>query len=212
MTQKSEPASQRGVLTPSVPWDIGRRSQRQRILAAMAASCAEKSYALTTIADIVSGASISRATFYKHFENKQACFAAAAEGFVDDLRDAALAERRPQQPLAESLSDMIGAVLERLVAKPALAKLLLIEAPYVDLEIVQSSRDLVVGALSAEAGPARGSADPEIAFGRAKLLIADYLAADKADQLPSLLPELLYIALLPYRGQEAALHEAGFGR
>src|SRR4249919_64194 len=59
-----------GVLDPTIPIDIGEQSQRQRIIDAMIESCAEKTYAATTIADIVKRASISRTTFYKRFPNK----------------------------------------------------------------------------------------------------------------------------------------------
>ena len=61
------------VLRPTIPVDIGERSQRQRILDAMIDSCAEKTYAATTITDIVARAHISRTTFYKHYEDKRAC-------------------------------------------------------------------------------------------------------------------------------------------
>ena len=47
-----EPAGA-AVLTPSLPWDVAVRSQRERILKAIARSCAEKTFAETTIADIV---------------------------------------------------------------------------------------------------------------------------------------------------------------
>jgi AcrR family transcriptional regulator len=65
------------VLRPTTPVDIAERSQRQRILDAMIDSCAEKTYAATTITDIVARARISRTTFYKHYDDKRACFDAA---------------------------------------------------------------------------------------------------------------------------------------
>ena len=52
----------------------------------MAKSCAEKSFSATTIADIVGHASISRATFYKHFGNKRDCFDATAKVFLTELQ------------------------------------------------------------------------------------------------------------------------------
>jgi AcrR family transcriptional regulator len=203
-----------GVLTPSLPQDIGVRSQRQRILEAMAKSCAEKTYSATTIADIVGCASISRGTFYKHFSNKQECFYATADTFLVDLQGtAAIAHARSEGDLpAEAVRDAIAAVLDGLASRPAQAKMLLVEAPIVDPEIVRRYRDSVIEAVEGQlraggiAGGAR--ANPEIAFGRAKLLIADYVAAGQVKELPTLLPELVYIALLPYAGQDAALAQA----
>lgn len=182
----------------------------------MAASCAEKSFSATTIADIVGHASISRATFYKHFANKRECFDATAESFLDELRDAAADAYSPEASPAEAVHDVAEAALEHLSAKPAHASLLLVEAPTVDPEIVRGYREIAVQALESclksDGRTPRAGADPEIAFGRAKLLAAGYLATGKVKQLPSLLPEVVYIALLPYLGQEAALKEAGITR
>jgi AcrR family transcriptional regulator len=201
------------VLTPSVPQDIGIRSQQQRILEAMAKSVAEKSIAATTIADIVGCASISRATFYKHFSNKQECFCATADAFLKELQGAAvIAYARSEDSPIASVRDVIVAVLELLAAKPDYTKLLLVEAPIVDPEIVRRYRNFAIGALAKQLTAADGTrgaaADPEIAFGRAKVLIADYVAAGQIEDLPSLLPEMVYIALLPYAGQDAALEQA----
>lgn len=205
------------VLTPSVPPDIGARAQQQRILAAMAKSVAEKSISATTIADIVGCASISRATFYKHFSNKQECFYATADAFLAELQGAAaVAYASSQDSPVDSVRDVIAAVLELLSAKPDYAKLLLVEAPIVDPEIVRRYRKFVMTALekqlAAMDSARRAEADPEIAFGRAKVLIADYVAAGQVEDLPSLLPELVYIALLPYAGQETALAQARLSR
>jgi AcrR family transcriptional regulator len=216
MRQKSESASERGVLTPAVPWDIGHRSQRQRILKAMATSCAEKSFSATTIADIVGHASISRATFYKHFANKRECFDATAESFLDELRDAAAEVHSSEDSPTEAVRNGAESVLEHLAAKPAYANLLVVEAPTVDSQIVRDNREIVVQSLESllksNGRTLRAGADPGIAFGRAKLLVADYVAAGKVKQLPSILPEIVYITLLPYLGQEGALAEAGITR
>lgn len=206
-----------GILTPSIPPDIGVQAQRRRILEAMAKSCAEKTFSATTIADIVNHASISRGTFYKHFTNKQECFYATADTFLQELQGAAAIACAQSEDLpTETIRAVIAAVLEALAAKPEQAKLLLVEAPLVDPEIVRRYRNFVMAALERQlraAGiPKQGQADPEIAFGRAKVLIADYVAADQIEQLPSLLPELVYIALLPHAGQKMALEQAEASR
>jgi hypothetical protein len=116
----------------------------------------------------------------------------------------------------ELVRDVIAALLELLAAKPDYTKLLLVEAPIVDPEIVRRYRSFAMAGLdkqlAAEDGARQAEADPEIAFGRAKVLIADYVAAGQVEDLPSLLPELVYIALLPYAGQAAALEQAQLTR
>jgi AcrR family transcriptional regulator len=203
-----------GVLTPTIPQDIGVRSIRQRILAALARSCAEKTFACTTIADIVAGASVSRATFYKHFENKRECFDAAAEEFLGELHAAASDVGSESATPSEATREAAAALLRRLAEKPAFARLLLVEAPVVNPAILPRCRGLVVDAMEGRwrrtKTPSRPGADPGIAFGRANVLLAEHLSADADDDdLASLLPEVLYIALLPYTGQDKALELAG---
>jgi AcrR family transcriptional regulator len=203
-----------GVLTPTIPQDIGARSIRQRILGAMAKSCAEKTFACTTIADIVAGASISRATFYKHFENKGECFDAAAEEFMIELRGVALEASSASEAPSEATRDAISAILQRLSEKPAFARLLLMEAPNVNPSIVPRCRDLVIDAMDNRWRKAkttdRSGPDARIAYGRANVLLADHLSGGDGDgHLTSLMPEVLYIALMPYIGQDKALELAG---
>jgi AcrR family transcriptional regulator len=206
-----------GVLDPSVPQDIGAQARRWRILCAMADACAEKSFAKTTIADIVSRASISRATFYKLFRNKRECFDEAVEAFVEELEETAAEARADAEPGLDTLERVVAAVLDLLAARPSHAKLLLIEAPTVDPSVIGRYRSMVLGALRGQWGSGRGDgeppgADPSIAFGRAQVLLADHVAAGRADRLPALLPEVMYVALLPFVGQEEALGHAKLGR
>lgn len=205
-------ASEPGVLTPSIPRDIGPRSQRRRILQSMAASCAEKTFSATTIADIVGHASISRATFYKHFTNKRECFEAAADNFLAELQGVAAGAHSSEDSYVDSVRGVTGAMLEHLAARPAQANLLLVEAPIVDPEIIRRMRNLALDAMATqpqvERSAGRPFADPEIAFGRTTVLIADFLAAGRVGELPGLLPELVYIALLPSLGHRAALDQA----
>lgn len=50
---------------------------RTRLIMGLAHALAEKSYAETTIADIVRHTQVSKRTFYEHFPDKEACFLAA---------------------------------------------------------------------------------------------------------------------------------------
>lgn len=204
------------IFLPSVPFDIGARTQRQRIFVAMAASCAEKTFSATTIADIVGRANISRATFYKHFQNKLECFYATVDSFLTELRNVAVGVHSSSDGSpTDAVREAITAVIERLAAKPDHAKLLLVEATVIDTEIVRSYRDLTIEALGSQvpAGDARGvGSDPEAAFGSAIVLVAGHLGAGQGENLVSLTPELVYIALLPYVDQETALAQARLSR
>jgi AcrR family transcriptional regulator len=213
MTPEPGYSQENGILTPRIPWDIAVRNQEERIMRAMATNCAEKTFVGMTIADIVGTAGISRATFYKHFANKAECFHAAVERFVAELQHTAgKATASASGSQVDRIRAAAAAVLEQLSAEPDSTTLLLIEAPTVDPEIVRRYRRLTLDALAAamttDSPSNRSGADPELAFGRAKVLLAEYVTAGEVECLPSLLPELIYIALLPYVGQDGALEQA----
>src|SRR5690349_16548569 len=59
------------------------QNHRERLYGAMVANVAEKGYEATTILDLVEVSGVSRSAFYKHFNDKQACFLAAIEALVE---------------------------------------------------------------------------------------------------------------------------------
>ncbi|HSK49398.1 MAG TPA: TetR/AcrR family transcriptional regulator [Solirubrobacterales bacterium] len=174
--------------------------------------CAEKTFSATTIADIVGRANISRTTFYKHFADKRACFDAALEDCIDRLREVAVAARAPTDTPPQAVRKATAAILELLAARPDLAQVALGEAVSVDPAVVARYREMVIPALegcwTAAGEEMRGSSDPRIAFGRVQILLFEQISAGKAKRLPALLPEIVYIAVLPFAGHEEALRQA----
>jgi len=202
----------RSVLEPTIPIDVGAISQRQRIVDAMIACCAEKSYTATTIADIVSQASISRTTFYKRFAGKRECFDAALDSCIEELRTAAVGARSADDSPPVTVRRAAAAALELMAAKPDLAQLVMGEAVAVEPEVIERYRKLLIPALEGlwEAGdePNGAHTDPQLAFGRAQVLVYNEIIAGRAAELPRLLPEIVYIAILPFAGHEKALAQA----
>lgn len=177
----------------------------------MVASCAEKTYTATTIGDVVAGARISRTTFYREFEDKRACFDAALDHCIGEVWAAAAAACSPGQGPAEAVREGTAAALELLAERPELGHLLVGEAVAVEPAVIERYRDLVVPALARRWGSGEGAEthlDPWLAFGRAQILIFDRVVAGEAERLPELLPELVYLAVAPFAGHDAALDEA----
>jgi AcrR family transcriptional regulator len=201
-----------GVLDPTIPPDISEQTQRRRIIDAMVECCAEKTYGATTIADIVKRASISRTTFYKRFPNKRACFDGALDHCLEALCGTAAAAHERSDSPAEAVRKAAAAALELMAAKPALAQLVMGDAITVEPVIAERYRRLVVPALEGlwdgADEPKRAYADPRLAFGRAQILIFSQIAAERTARLPDLLPEIVYIALLPFAGHDEAVREA----
>lgn len=211
MQKQSSSESGRRVLEPMLPTDAGSRSQRQRIIEAMLSSCAEKTYAATTISDIVSRASISRTTFYKHFSDKRACFDATLDFCLDELRAVAAASTSAADSPAEAIHKGSAALLEALAARPALAQVLAAEAIAVDPVAPLRYRGVLVPALEGlwrGQLPPRGETDPGLASGRAQLLVFSRVAGGRPDLLPQLQPEIVYLSLAPFLGHEEALRQS----
>jgi AcrR family transcriptional regulator len=200
------------VLDLTIPIDIGILSQHQRIVDAMIESCAEKTYAATTIADIVGRASVSRTTFYKRFSDKRECFDAALDSCVEELRTATAGTRSSSDSPAEAVRKATVAALRLMAAKPALAQLVMAEAVTVEPAVLDRYRKLLIPALedlwNATGEPAHPHADPSLAFGRAQVLVFDQIASGRAEDLPQLLPEIVYLALLPFGGHAEAVEQA----
>jgi AcrR family transcriptional regulator len=110
-----------------IPRDVVERNQRERLVAAMAEVCAERGYAAVAVADITRQASVSTASFYKQFEDKQACLLASFEElfgrFVEAVEQAGEGEAEPR----EKVKAGIGAAAALLGADLPTARLLTVE-------------------------------------------------------------------------------------
>jgi len=189
-----------------------RQSQRQRIVDAMVESCADKTYAATTITDIVSRAHISRTTFYKHFDDKRACFDAAIDYCIGELQEVAATAHSPSDPPGDAARKAATAVVGALAAKPGLAQVLTGDAMAVEPQVIERYRRATIPALEAlwsENGERpTANTDPRLAFGQAQVLILNEIAAGKQDRLLALAPEIVYLAVSPYGGHEEALRQS----
>jgi len=122
------------------------RSQRERLLQAMTAAVAEKGFANTVVADVVTRSGVSRATFYQQFRDKEDCFQAAYEAnaaLMAELMDAGLRyvqADRERAPL-EKLDHVLGVYLTALAAAPDLARVFLVEVYAAGPVAIQRRRD-----------------------------------------------------------------------
>ncbi|HEX9967970.1 MAG TPA: TetR/AcrR family transcriptional regulator [Solirubrobacterales bacterium] len=198
-----------------LPEPIVAHSQRERILVAMADSCANKGFGATTIADIVRPAGVSRATFYELFEDKEDCFQAAMELSLADAMERVVGAFSPDKPWATLVRDSAAAFLDLLASRPAFARMAMVEAPAsgqrasemhaagkrVLLTLLDRGRDEAIEpAIPASAGRA--------AIAGAESLIVGQILAGNAERLRDLLPDIVYITIVPYLGQEEALRHS----
>jgi len=191
-------------------------SQRERILVAMADSCAAKGFNATTISDIVEPAGVSRATFYELFKDKEDCFHASMEVALADAMGRIVAVYSPDKPWATMVRDAAAAFLDLLASRPSFARMALVEAPSSGdraFELYASGKRVLQSLLE------RGRDDPveeaaipssagRAAISAAESLIVGQILAGNTSRLPELLPDIVYITTVPYLGQEEALRQA----
>jgi AcrR family transcriptional regulator len=102
------------------------RNQRERLFAAMVATVAEKGYEATTVADLVELSGVSRSAFYRHFDDKQACFLAAVETMVGPTLEK-LGGDESVPAGTERARRAFGLMIELIVDQPAAAKMCIVE-------------------------------------------------------------------------------------
>jgi AcrR family transcriptional regulator len=202
-----------------LPREIVAENQRQRLSAGVIAAVAEHGYAATTIAQITKAAGLSRRTFYEHFANKEACFAAAYEASFAYVREAAETAAASEEEWPGRVRAGLRGLLEALAPEPDLAAFFLIAPPSAGGQIVDrhhlAMRELV-SALTAGAPRPAGSPEPseireQALAGGISRLVMRKLGGDEAESLPELLPALTELVLRPYLGGEEAVRIAGEG-
>ncbi|HEU5142699.1 MAG TPA: TetR/AcrR family transcriptional regulator [Solirubrobacterales bacterium] len=198
-----------------LPEPLVAHSQRERILVAIAESCARKGLGATTISDIVTPAGVSRATFYELFEDKEDCFQAAMELSLADAMERVMGAFSPEKPWATLVRDAAAAFLDLLASRPAFARMALVEAPACGeraFEMYAAGKRVLLMLLDRGREEAIEPAIP-VSAGRAALagaesLIVGQILAGNAGRLRELLPDVVYITLVPYLGQEEALRRS----
>ncbi len=189
------------------PRGPGAAGQRERILAATEQLIAERGCGGTTIEAIVKLAKVSSVTFYEHFEDKEECFVAAFDRAVGEvrakLREAVPAERAWEEQVRQGL----GALLTIVEAKPARARMCLVEAA-MGGSALRARYEAALGA--AEAKLREGRALPaavglpetieEATVGGIAWLLRERLELERGRGVRELLPRMIEIALSPYLG------------
>ncbi len=182
----------------------------ERILRAFAAVVAEKGYAGTKVSDVVARASISQATFYAHFRDKEDAFNAALDSSGAQLVAATLPAVRRAPPWPAALRVALEAIFGFLAAEPAFAHLRSVEVYGLGLEAVQL-RDRheaeivsVLCSLPAEAPTGIEPVPLEATLAAIHALLFLWVREQGVERLGELVPFATYLALAPLLGAEEA--------
>jgi AcrR family transcriptional regulator len=101
--------------------------QRERLIAGMTQAASRYGYKDASVARVVEQAGVSRATFYEHFVDKEACFLAAFEQAAERI-EVALPRVEAEYSPALRAEELTDDLIANIVRDPAAARILLLEA------------------------------------------------------------------------------------
>lgn len=182
-------------------------TQRERILAATEQLIAERGCGGTTIEAMVKLAKVSSVTFYEHFADKEACFVAAFERAMEETRGK-LREAAPNEmSWEEQVRQGLDALLAMVAAKPARARMCLVEAP-MGGPVLRTRYEAALDAVAAKLREGRALTTAaglpetveEATVGGLAWLLRERLELERGRGVQELLPRMTEIALSPYLG------------
>jgi AcrR family transcriptional regulator len=191
------------------------KNQRKRILAAVALVADSKGYSGMTVEDVIGAAGVSRRTFYEQFENKESAFLAAYDEVVARLLTRVEEAVNAEAALVDRVRAGIDAFLDFVASDPAIARVCIVEVLAAGPEAVSRRRRAMRAFAQVMERTASVREEQRVApaltaetlVGGLHEVVYTRVLRGKAAELRGLLPDLVYSALLPYLGPEAAATE-----
>ena len=174
----------------------------------------ESGYAAMTVESIIGRAGVSRRTFYEHFKNKHEAYLAAYDEAAARLVRRVVTAVDGAEGFVLRTEVGLGAMLSFLAADPAVARMCIVEVMAAGPEAIERRAESVRAFAELVDQHARDLLNEQVPLLTAETIVGGIyevvytrvLRGETAD-LPALLPDLVYSALLPYLGQPAALAE-----
>ncbi|HWO16724.1 MAG TPA: helix-turn-helix domain-containing protein [Solirubrobacterales bacterium] len=179
---------------------------------ALAAEIEERGYRAVTVADVVRRAGVSRSAFYENFSSKEDCFLAASEAAVREALRRVVEAAARVDDWPGRLTAGLAAFLRYVATEPALARTCIVEAlsagpAAIDRYERSIEAFIPLFRMGREASP-NGDELPqtleETLVGGIFWIIYQRIVMGQAEELGTLLPELVEFSLVPYVGAEAA--------
>lgn len=186
---------------------------RVRILDALIQTVSYRGYERTTIERVLCTADVPAAVFDEHFTDKEDCFLQALDELAERIESRVLERLAHQAPWPRRVRNGLEGLLEVLAEDPDGARVVLVECLSASAAASERHRALLrIFPALLEEGRFH-SADPDhLPPGTSEALVGGIVAIlhrraleDRTGELPRLLGDLAYFALLPYLGHHRAL-------
>jgi AcrR family transcriptional regulator len=188
-------------------------NQRERILAAVADVCSAAGYVAMSVEDIVVTSGVSRRTFYDNFRGKEDVYLAAYDEVTKQLLTQVYAAYEGSDGLVAKVRDSLGAFLNFVADEPAFADMCIVEVMAAGSTAIER-RNRTMAAFAEMIGQAAAAELPktklppaltaETLVGGIYEVVYSRVLQGRGEELPALLPDLLFSVLLPYVGRETA--------
>lgn len=199
-----------------LPREFVARTQRDRLIDAMAQTVAEKGYANTSLGDVCTAAGVSTRAYYQHFVDKETCFLAAFELGVELLQKSVATAYGQPARWPERMRQGLHTLLHILAAEPAFAALAVVEVLAAGPRALAGRRALLASYVEFFSAAPRRAGQPEVPPVAVEAVIAgvygvifDHVSTGRTAELPDRLPDLTYVVLVPFIGPRAAAAAAG---
>jgi AcrR family transcriptional regulator len=196
-----------------LPANVVARSQRTRIMYAVAEVTMAKGYADTTITDIVASAGVAREVFYEHFTDKQHAFLEAQQHPIQHLLDTCVAAYFRGRDWPERVWNALRTVTELIASNPAMAHLRIVECYAAGPAAIRRAEEITRSfTMFWEEGyhyrPQAANLPrlySQAIAGAIFEIIQRQVARGDGATLTQRLPQLTYLALAPFTGAEQAI-------
>jgi AcrR family transcriptional regulator len=190
-----------------LPRDLAERSQRERMLRAMVRS----------VGEAVEEAKVSRSTFYEEFRDKERCVMEACDWMMERVlaQVAEAYQAGAESSWPQGIRNGLEALLDAIAEQPRAARMAMVEVPPIGPEARERHRVAVARLVPLIRDGRDYVEEPEelpdqvelMALGGAESILFEEIASGRSEQLPALLPGILFAILVPFLGPEDAAAE-----
>jgi AcrR family transcriptional regulator len=198
---------------PCVSTTPQTRDPRTRMLDAMVATASYRGYDRTTVERVLRTAGVAEAVFDEHFADKEDCFLQALDALILRIEGRVLERVERTVPWPERVRSGLGALLNALAEDPDGARVVLVECLGASRAASERHHELLRTFPPLLEEGRFHCANPELLpvctseamVGGIDSILHRRALEDRTGELPRLVGDLAYFALLPYLGHHRAI-------
>ncbi|HET9591313.1 MAG TPA: hypothetical protein VFP17_00205 [Solirubrobacterales bacterium] len=172
----------------------------------------EIGYRAVTVEKVLSHSGVSLRQFEAEFGDLEGCFVAAYEAEADALCEAMLVAARQADGWRDGVRAGLATLLRFVSERPLVAKALVRDVHVVGGRALEKHEEVLAQLSTAigrsvELPEGQPGETPSFIVGAIEGVVTARLARDETEDMPALLPELMYLVVASFEGRDAAARE-----